>query len=365
MTCRTASSTLRGRKPFVQNRLGGGHWLVQRLPAVSRGTPFANGEQRPAQSSYFAQRKGCAVPNLSAPRRPAFTLIELLVVIAITSILIGLLLPAVQQVREAAARSQCQNNLKQMGLACHAYHDAKGRLPPGYTATAAYPATSPGWGWGAYLLPYLEQQNLYQQIDFTKPVEAQAAIQTIITVYLCPSDIPPTGPFTITDATFGTVGMAAPSSYAATCGDDSSDVDDATGNGVFYRNSKTRLIDITDGTSNTTLIGERAWVNVQGIWAGSPNNAITRPGPMNAWQSTSAPAPCLVLAHNNWINITTDADGGLDDFSSQHPGGANLLFGDGSVRFIRSITTDYNGPLHLAYMAMGTREAGDMTGGLE
>jgi prepilin-type processing-associated H-X9-DG protein/prepilin-type N-terminal cleavage/methylation domain-containing protein len=312
----------------------------------------------------MAQRIEGSIGKRVRRERGAFTLIELLVVIAIIGTLIGLLLPAVQKVREAAARIQCQNNLKQIGLACHAYHDAYQVLPPGYTATATYPATSPGWGWAAYLLPYIEQQNLYQQIDFTKPVETQAAIKTVISVYLCPSDIPPTGPFAVTDATFGTICMAAPSSYAASCGDDYTDVDDPTGSGIFYRNSRTRLTDITDGTSNTVMIGERAWVNAQGIWAGAPNNAVFRPGPRNTWQSTTAPAPCLVLAHNNWINITTDADGGLDDFSSQHPGGANILFADGSVRFVYSITSDYYGPIHLGWMALGTRAAGDMTNGV-
>jgi prepilin-type N-terminal cleavage/methylation domain-containing protein/prepilin-type processing-associated H-X9-DG protein len=296
-------------------------------------------------------------------RRYAFTLIELLVVIAIIAILIALLVPAVQKVRETAARAQCQNNLKQVGLACHAYHDAYKVLPPGYTATAALPSTSPGWGWGAYILPYLEQQNVQRQINFSLPVESQPAIQAMISLYLCPSDTPPGSPFAVTDAVFGTICLAAPSSYAATCGSDASEVDDPTGNGVFYRNSRTRLTDITDGTMNTTMIGERAWVNAQGIWAGAPNAAVTRPGPMNPWSSATGPAQCLVLAHNNWINITTDADGGLDDFSSRHPGGANLLFADGSVRFIISITSD--GPVHLAFWAMGTRAGGDLTGGVE
>src|SRR5205823_8972232 len=105
--------------------------------------------------------------------RRAFTLIELLVVIAIVAILIGLLVPAVQQVRAAANRAQCQNNLKQLGLACHMHHDVYKRFPPGYTAFAPYSNgatdTSPGWGWAAYLLPYLEQRNLYNQINFNQP----------------------------------------------------------------------------------------------------------------------------------------------------------------------------------------------------
>ena len=296
-------------------------------------------------------------------RRGGFTLIELLVVIAIIGILIGLLLPAVQKVREAAARIQCENNLKQIGLACHSYHDANQGLPPGYTATAAYPSTSPGWGWQAYLLPYIEQGNLYRQIDFTAPVESQPAIQTMVKTYLCPADMPPPSPFAVTDAAFGTICTAAPSSYAATCGSDASEVDDPDGNGVFYRNSHTRLTDITDGTSTTTLIGDRAWVDTEGIWAGAPNGAVTRPGPTNPWTTAVGPAQCLILAHNNWINIKTDADGGLDDFSSKHFGGANLLFADGSVRFIRSITSD--DPVHLAFWAMGTRAGGEVVQGVE
>src|SRR5437899_12280388 len=177
----------------------------------------------------------------SMPRsRSGFTLIELLVVIAIIAILLALLVPAVQKVRDAAARVQCQNNLKQIGLACQAYHDSRKCFPPGYLATAAYPDTTPGWGWAAFILPYIEQGPLYNQIDFTQPLQSSAAIQTTIPLYLCPSDPVPQAPFPITDATLGTICLAAPSSYAATVGDDSSDADGPSGNGIFDPHSATR-----------------------------------------------------------------------------------------------------------------------------
>jgi prepilin-type N-terminal cleavage/methylation domain-containing protein/prepilin-type processing-associated H-X9-DG protein len=296
-------------------------------------------------------------------RRPAFTLIELLVVVAIIAILVGLLLPAVQKVREAAARLQCSNNLKQLGLACHSYHDVNKGLPPGYLATAAYPDPTPGWGWGAFLLPYLEQDNLYRQIDFTQPVQNSAAIQTVLKVFLCPSDSPPPAPFVITDATFGPLALAAPSSYAATVGDDDSEADALVGNGVFYRNSRTRLTDITDGISQTVMVGDRAWMDTQGIWAGAPPGGVVRAGPRNPWQTATATAPVFVLVHNNWVNIRTDADGGLDDFSSYHTGGVNLLFADGSVHFVRSITAD--GAERRSFWAMGTRAGGEVIQGLD
>jgi prepilin-type N-terminal cleavage/methylation domain-containing protein/prepilin-type processing-associated H-X9-DG protein len=294
--------------------------------------------------------------------RAAFTLIELLVVIAIIAVLIGLLLPAVQKVRAAAARLQCQNNLKQIGLACHGYHDANNALPPGYLATSAYvngqTDVSPGWGWAAFILPHLEQDNVYRQLNLNLPIQNSPAIQTVLRVFLCPADSPPTSAFALTDATGAAVVSAAPSSYAATCGPDASDVADPTGLGVFFRNSKVRLTDVSDGTSQTVMIGDRAWSDSQGVWAGAVSGAVLRPGPRNPWQTITAPAPCLVLAHNNWINIKTDADGGLDDFSSYHTDGVNLLFADGSVHFVRSIVSD--GQEHRDFWAMGTRAGGEV-----
>jgi prepilin-type N-terminal cleavage/methylation domain-containing protein/prepilin-type processing-associated H-X9-DG protein len=299
--------------------------------------------------------------------RRAFTLIELLVVIAIIGILLGLLLPAVQKVREAAARIQCENNLKQIGLACHNYHDVNRALPPGYLATDPYrdgtTDTSPGWGWAAFLLPYLEQDNLYRQLNLAQPVQNSPAIGTTVKVYLCPSDTPPPAPFPITDPVGNTLALAAPCSYAATVGQDASDVADPTGDGVFYRNSRTRLTDVTDGTSQTAMIGDRAWADSQGIWAGAITGGVMRAGPRNPWQTATGPAPNLVLAHNNWINIKTDADGGLDDFSGYHTNGVNIVFADGSVHFLRSITAD--GAERRAFWALGTRAGGEVIAGLD
>src|SRR5206468_11255097 len=137
--------------------------------------------------------------------RGGFTLIELLVVIAIISILMALLIPAVQKVREAAARTQCRNNLKQIGLGFHNYHAARKSFPPGFTSQAAFtdgPSLGPGWGWGAYLLPYLEQDNLYRQINLAKDITDPANAPTRLTslaVFLCPSDSPDRPTVTISD----------------------------------------------------------------------------------------------------------------------------------------------------------------------
>jgi prepilin-type N-terminal cleavage/methylation domain-containing protein/prepilin-type processing-associated H-X9-DG protein len=307
-------------------------------------------------------------------RRSAFTLIELLVVIAIIGTLIGLLLPAAQKVRETASRMSCQNNLKQIGLALHDYHDANRCFPPGYRASAPYSDgatdTTPDWGWGAYILPYVEQDSVYRQLNFNQPVQNSPAVQTMVKMYLCPSDLTPPGAFPVPDGLGNTVCLAAPTSYAACVGGDESDTTAPTGQGVFYRNSQTRLTDITDGTSNTILIGERAWSNANGIWAGAiPGGVIVRgqnnpcqPVVPGAWY----PAATLVQAHAHLNNALLDPDGsaGMDDFGSRHPGGSNFVFADGSVHFLRSVPSDnpdgsYT-PDGLNFQALGTRANGEV-----
>ncbi len=303
-------------------------------------------------------------------RRPAFTLIELLVAIAIIGVLIALLVPAVQKVREAAARAQCLNNLKQIAVALHSYHDAKKVFPPGYQATVPYSDgasdTTPGWGWAAFILPYLEQAPLQAQLNFRQPVQNSPAIQTVLKIFLCPSDMVPLNAVAVPDAFGTTIAQAGPTSYAACVGGDESETTAPDGLGIFYRNSALRLTDVTDGTSNTLLVGERAFANVQGIWAGAIANGVCLRGQYNPCPGSAAassPAATLILAHGHLNNALFDTDGGLDDFSSTHQDGSNFAFADGSVRYFRSVPGDnpdgtYT-PDSLLLQALSTRASND------
>jgi prepilin-type N-terminal cleavage/methylation domain-containing protein/prepilin-type processing-associated H-X9-DG protein len=315
--------------------------------------------------------------------RRGFTLIELLVVMAIIAILVGLLLPAVQMAREAARRIQCMNNLKQMGIALQNYHDAVGAFPMGYATRGRFidgaTDTVPGWGWGAMMLSQLEQGPLFSAVNFSLPVEVAqntTVIRSLISTYLCPSDLT-SGPFPVTDASGIVLAVAAPSSYAACVGGDESDTatginNDGLGTGIFFRNSRIRLADIADGTSQTIAVVERAWSKASGVWAGAVANGTIRRGPQNACPRTGDlfyPSATLVQAHCHLINTNADPDGGLDDCSSFHPGGANFGFADGSVHFLKNRLSDVGtrpdgsriyDPADLVFQALATRAGGEV-----
>jgi prepilin-type N-terminal cleavage/methylation domain-containing protein len=304
-------------------------------------------------------RKQAAVQIL--PRK-GFTLVELLVVIAIIGILVALLLPAVQAAREAARRAQCTNNLKQIGLALHNYHDKRKVLPPGSF-------------WGGlvnpyrgsilvHILPEMEQQPLYDQIDFTTLVDSQSIngkplSQISITGYVCPSN--PDGGFRNGTAVHSYAANQGPTQQIdnANCSCSESAAWNAYGlspygnaqnfAGPFSRLAKsTRFADITDGLSNTIFFGEvlsQCSSHVRSGWVGS-NNANGLAGtliPINYNSCDDANANGCQRS----CNWNTELG-----FKSKHPGGALFLLGDGSVRFIPQ-TVD-----HWTYNYLGSRNDG-------
>lgn len=297
-------------------------------------------------------------------RRPGMTLVELLVVIAIVAVLIGLLLPAVQRVREAASQTGCRNNLKQIGLALHSFHDSAGRLPPGYLFDDAYtPApwvilnTHPGWGWAAYLLPHLEQGPLAKQIRWDVALEdpVHDTVRTqVVKTFVCPSDLN-TGVFTVLTQVNHAICEAATNSYAACYGFGGQIGEYPTlGNGIFFRNSRTRLNEIPDGTSTTVAVGERGAIFGQVPWAGTITDGTVRTHP-NApvFVMSVEEAPTMVLARTSYYTLSRDyAD--LYDFYSPHPGIGLFLFADGSVRALRATTSSD------VWLAIGTRDGGEV-----
>jgi prepilin-type N-terminal cleavage/methylation domain-containing protein/prepilin-type processing-associated H-X9-DG protein len=294
-------------------------------------------------------------------QRNAMTLIEVLVVLAILASLFGLFLGALQRVRDVAARAQCASQLRQLGLACLLYHDAHRVFPPGYRDCRCTDPmmTSPGWGWATQMLPYLEQQALFDRILFHHPIEdpRNEARRIRVGIYLCPADANVPLTFPITNAAGQLITEAAPISYAACLG--SGELDEIPGpkEGVFYRNSHIRIGDITDGTSSTILLGDRAWSHAMAPWAGAVNGGIVRGGPRNPWRNSpeaAYPAPNFCCVQANAINKAKDPDGSLDEFFSGHWGGVNLLFADGGVRFVHQEINP------IVLMALGTRAGGEV-----
>lgn len=283
------------------------------------------------------------------PRPKAFTLIELLVVIAVIAVLIALLLPAVQSAREAARRAQCSNNLKQIGLGMHNYHAALDVFPPGYitkteTADVDSPETGPGWAWGTMLLNSLEQTAAYNAVNFSLPITAPAS-QTIrtarLSTFLCPSSTGGDGPVTLKDAGGTTlVTDLSPGQYVASAGQLEVEEFPARNNGVFYRNSRIGVRDVTDGTSTTMMAGERSRNVADATWVGVIPYSRVCTNPRWKVQDCET-ANVMVLGHTGpspdqrWVDVPNYKGAGADDFWSLHPGGCNFLFCDGSVRFIK------------------------------
>ncbi len=302
------------------------------------------------------------------PMRPkAFTLVELLVVITIIGILIALLLPAVQAAREAARRMSCTNNLKQIGLALHIYHDAHKTLPPGWLAFD--PGTGqphwfgqPGWAWSAMILPYLEQTSVYKNLihfdlPITDPANAQAKVLPLA-VFRCPSDtgdntfvLQGGGPY-VGSGTFTPVELA-PGNYIGVfgtkdfhyvCPEGVADYNGCVGTGSFYLNRGVRFRDITDGLSQTLIVGERSSKLAPSTWVGvvtGGQHGVARVAGVATYPPNSEDEPVQYF-HN---------------FSSRHPSGTNFLSADGSVRMITE-TID-----KAAYHALCTRDGGDIVPG--
>jgi prepilin-type N-terminal cleavage/methylation domain-containing protein/prepilin-type processing-associated H-X9-DG protein len=268
----------------------------------------------------------------------AFTLVELLVVVAIIGILIGLMLPAIQAARESARRSNCSSNLRQLGLAALNFEASQGRFPPGFMAVDHQGQVAGGWAWGVYLMPFLEQTPLQNSLSVTKHTLSEVIsnpdllpmLQTNLTVFKCPSSpMEPLRQFQGSGAE-----MVATANYTCSRG-----FFDYTGNahltkrnnGVFYARSATRMREITDGTSNTFLLGERTVLPAD---RGNPSRWPSWCGPGGLGiGSTVSSSVSFAMNHPTSIHA----------FSSHHRGGATFCFADGSVRFIPDLIESATG----------------------
>ncbi len=307
-----------------------------------------------------------------------FTLIELLVVIAIIAVLIALLLPAVQQVREAARRTHCRSNLKQIGLALHNYHDMANAFPPGWVYDTSRPATSSPtncWGWNTFILPQLDQAALYHplnlSIGFSGGLDGAGANSsfgnsglesTIVPALRCASD-------TGTGQVRGGNGGSGPamtyggrSNYPGVNGGLLLDFPPILHQGgTFGENSRRGLRDMTDGSSCSFVVGERAWMEFNGsglgpsaLWAGTRSGT---PGTETANGVALTIGQCVTPLNTPPVHPADLLGAGVSDaswhgFSSKHSQGAHFLLGDGSVRFV-SENVDYQTYVRLANVSDG------------
>jgi prepilin-type N-terminal cleavage/methylation domain-containing protein/prepilin-type processing-associated H-X9-DG protein len=294
--------------------------------------------------------------------RVGFTLIEVLVVVAIIGLLIALILPAVQSAREAARRVHCLNNLHQMGIAMHAYHEVHESFPCGLAAGMTGPGTlsnQPCLGWAPYLFPYLEQSQAYNALNLDLNAHAvpqqSTAFRSRIDVLLCPSDARRAGresALTMSE----NVGLldAAPSNYVGSSGElrvfyplaPNLYGVAAKGTGVFYLNSGVRIANVIDGLSSTLCLGERASVVSRATWVGAPLPAsqyctveswpheICMPSFFMVLGQSGSNAGDLLIGPPGEYSINSPG-AGPDSYSSSHAGGSNFLFADGSARLLR------------------------------
>ena len=358
-------------------------------------------------------------------RKSGFTLIELLVVIAIIAILIALLVPAVQKVREAAARIQCTNNLKQIGLACHNYESAIKSFPPGFRGQSigGAPYSMDLWGPLAMLTPYLDQTPVYNSINLALPLwvssagtpydnpfqvtfSAPTAVMTVVPAFTCPSDTQQSVCQPPNDTTYGMPQPLAPTNYAfcqgtgLTTGQTGWLGSPFNADGVFYAQIATKIVQISDGTSNTVGASERILgtgsemgttpptINPQTMYVSPGYDGGVAPTPASCsptqsgqtfnWYNrrmftwVSGEPRCTSYTHyyvpNDPVNPDCASDypgtGSVLDYSghglstarSRHPGGVNVWLCDGSVRFVQnSISLP-------TWQALATRANGDIVG---